>query len=72
MAEFRPPDPQPLPAALLDRTTVAAPPQRCSTAGFSELSVDARESMAPESWRLRVREGIAASLGPGFVRTPVS
>jgi len=72
MAEFRHPDPQPVPAELLDRTTVAAPPQRVLDSGFWELFGDARESMAPETWRLRVREGIAASLGFGFVRTAVS
>jgi len=70
MAEFRHADPQPVPQELLDRMMVQ-PPQRVLDSPFWDLLGDAREASAPQSWRERLTETVAGSLGPAFARAPV-
>ena len=70
MAEFRHPDPQPVPQELLDRMMVL-PPQRVLDSPFWDLFGDAREATAPETWRVRLAETVAGSLGSAFARAPI-
>ena len=70
MAEFRRPDPQPVPRELLDRMMVL-PPQRALDSPLWELLGNAREMTTPETWRTRLADVIAGSLGPAFVRSPI-
>ena len=70
MAEFRQPDPQPVPPELLDRMMVL-PPQRVLDSPVWELFGDARELSAPDAWRSRLAETVAGTLGPAFARAPI-
>ena len=70
MAEFRHPDPQPVPQKLLDRMMVL-PPQRALDSPLWELFGDPAKTMTPETWRIRLTEIVASSLGPAFARTPI-
>ena len=70
MAEFRHADPQPVPQELLDRMMVQ-PPQRVLDSPFWDLLGDGREASAPQSWRERLAETVAGSLGPAFARATV-
>nr|WP_294694929.1 class I SAM-dependent methyltransferase [uncultured Friedmanniella sp.] len=69
MAEFRRPDPQPVPPEVLDRLTVM-PPQRLLDSGLLDLL----GSTAPETTVTDLREPlralVAAELGSGFVAEP--
>lgn len=71
MAEFRHPDPQPVPPELLDRTMVL-PPQRVLDSPLWQLLADARDLTNPEAWRARLAEVVASSLGPAFARALTS
>ena len=64
IAEFRRPDPQPVPEGVMDRLT-ALPPERVLAAGFLELLAD--HSAADSDLARRVKDNIAAELGVGFV-----
>jgi Methyltransferase domain len=70
MAEFRHPDPQPVPPDLLDRMMVL-PPQRVLDSPFWQLFGDLRETTPTESWRSRLADTVADSLGPAFARAPI-
>ncbi len=65
MAEFRRPDPQPVPPALLDRLSVV-PPERVLASGiWTVLSATATDAPADEV-RARLAEPVRSSLGVAF------
>jgi len=70
VAEFRRPDPQPVPPELLDRMTVL-PPQRALDSPMWGLLRDARELTALHTWRVRLAEVVASSLGSAFAPAPI-
>jgi hypothetical protein len=70
MAEFRQPDPQPVPPELLDRMMVL-PPQRVLDSPFWQLFGAVRETMPTEAWRSRLADTVADSLGPAFARAAI-
>jgi len=67
MAEFRQPDPQPVPQELFDRTAVL-PPHRVLQVPVWDLFHDEDDMDLPE-WRARLAATVAASLGPAFVHS---
>jgi hypothetical protein len=71
MAEYRRPDPQPVPPEVLDRLTIT-PPERLLQASVLELL----GSTAPETTVAELRPAlqavVTAELGEGFVAQPVS
>ena len=71
MAEFRHRDPQPVPRELLDRIMVL-PPQRVLASPVWDLLGDPRETAMPGVERDRLAGVVARSLGPAFIRAPIS
>ena len=63
LAEYRRPDPQPVPPPLLDRITVL-PPERLLEDDLLDLLAGAEDS--GEGLRARIAEHVAARLGPDF------
>jgi hypothetical protein len=63
VGRFRRPDPQPVPAQLLDRLTVL-PPERLLESDLLELLAGADD--ADPELRGRIRECVARTLGPAF------
>ena len=66
LAEFRQPDPQPVPSEILDRSTVVAPERFLETdlpEALAAMPPDITSTDAGE----QVRSLISRSLGPGFV-----
>ncbi len=70
MAEFRHPDPQPVPPDLLDRLTVL-PPQRLLDAGLLDLLGGAAPDTTVAGLREPLRALVTAELGPGYVADTV-
>jgi predicted O-methyltransferase YrrM len=69
MAEFRRPDPQPVPPELLDRVTVLAP-ERILSSGLWDVFAGYDGDVA--GFRRRLEDEVSASLGTAFVRDQVS
>ena len=67
LAEYRRPDPQPVPPALLDRMTVL-PPERLFEGDLLELLAGAQDT--GEALRSRIAEHVRATLGSGFAPVP--
>jgi hypothetical protein len=65
VAEFRRPDPQPVPAAVLDRLT-AAPPQRVLDSRFWSVLSSATWQSPPEEVRAELADRLRTSLGQEF------
>ena len=65
MAEFRRPDPQPVPEALLDRLTVL-PPHRLLESDLLDV-LAASSDLSPEQLRPRLHDCVRAGLGPGYL-----
>jgi predicted O-methyltransferase YrrM len=65
LAEFRRPDPQHVPAALLDRTA-ALSPQRVLEANFWEVLSGATTDASPDDIRAQLAPRLNRSLGPAF------
>lgn len=65
MAEFRRPDPQPVPAALMERLTVV-PPQRMLDAGFWNVLASATWQSPAAGLRAELADRLGASLGREF------
>jgi hypothetical protein len=65
MQEFRHPDPQRLPSWLTDGASVQ-PPQRVLDAGFWKVLREQRENPGLGDVRRRLREQLAADLGPAY------
>jgi hypothetical protein len=70
LAEFRRPDPQPVPPALMDRLT-AVPPQRVLDAGFWSV-LKSSAGAAPAAVRAELAPVLSADLGPTFAAQAVS
>lgn len=66
MAEYRRPDPQPVPADLLERTTTLLPERVLESPLWSVLH-DA-DDLAPDELRRRLAHEVRGSLGPAFAR----
>lgn len=66
MAEFRNPDPQPVPSDLMDRLSVVAP-ERALRAAFWKVLVDARRDESTADVRSRLEQPLRDSLGAAFV-----
>jgi hypothetical protein len=71
MAEFRHPDPQPVPPTLMDRLT-ALPPQRILDAGFWPVLAGAAPESTPAQIRAALAPVLARDLGRDFATDPVS
>lgn len=72
LAEYRRPDPQPVPPFLLDRLTVL-PPRRLMESGLLELLAEADETAeAGADLRRRIAERVTATLGADFAPAGVS
>lgn len=71
MAEYRRPDPQQVPAELLDRLSVT-PPRHFLDAGLLELLAGAESESEITDVRTALIDRVATSLGPGFVRQEAS
>jgi hypothetical protein len=69
MAEYRHPDPQPVPRDLLERGAVQAP-QRVLDAGFWKVLREERERPGGVDFHRRLRQQLAADFGPAYA--PVS
>jgi hypothetical protein len=67
MAEFRHPDPQPVPPALLDRLSVVDP-ERALAASFWQVIADARRDEPAAELRSRLDQSLRDSLGAAFAR----
>jgi hypothetical protein len=65
MAEFRRPDPQPVPRELLDRTFVQAP-RRVLESPLLDVLSEGRRQRRAESLAREVREAAASSLGAAY------
>ena len=63
MAEFRSPDPQPVPQVILDRTFVQSP-ERVLATPLLDILVEARND--PSDVTTRLREAAAQHLGPAY------
>jgi hypothetical protein len=70
MTEFRRPDPQPVPASLMDRLT-ALPPQRVLDAEFWPLLGAAATTSTPAEMRAALAPVLARDLGPAFAAAPI-
>lgn len=68
MAEFRQPDPQPVPDEILDRSTVVAPERFLQTDLLETLAALSPDISALEA-SARISEVVGRSLGRGFVPT---
>lgn len=66
MTEFRRPDPQVVPAELLDRLSVV-PPQRFLDAGLLELLAGTEPGADPAAVRRPLQDLVTARLGRGFL-----
>jgi hypothetical protein len=66
MAEFRSPDPQPVPQAILDRTFVQAP-ERVLSSTLLDVLTEARNGQASDV-ATRLRQVAAQHLGPAYAR----
>jgi hypothetical protein len=69
MAEFRRPDPQPVPEELFDRLTVVAP-ERVLSSGLWQVFGDKEQDL--EQFRGRLADEVRTSLGSAFVPEPVT
>lgn len=69
MAEFRRPDPQPVPPEVLDRLTVM-PPQRLLDSGLLDLLGSTAPDATVAELRGPLQALVAAELGAGFVAEP--
>jgi predicted O-methyltransferase YrrM len=69
IAGFRRPDPQPVPAAVLDRLT-AVPPQRVLDAGFWSVLASASWRSPADELRAELRSQLRTSLGREFAPSP--
>lgn len=69
MAEFRRPDPQPVPPLLLDRLTVL-PPERLLESDVLDVIAGAEEPTGGDV-RSRIADHVARTLGPDFAPTAV-
>ncbi|HYP44620.1 MAG TPA: class I SAM-dependent methyltransferase [Propionibacteriaceae bacterium] len=69
MAEFRHPDPQPVPTDLLERTTTLLPERVLESPLWSVLS---DPDQSPDELRRRLDDVVTQSLGAGFVRSPLT
>ena len=69
MAEYRKPDPQPVPQQVLDRVSVQTP-QRVLDAGFWKVLHEQRERPDLPDFHRRLREQLGADLGTAYA--PVS
>lgn len=65
MAEFRRPDPQPVPPALMDRLTVISP-ERALASPFWQVLAEAGPSAKPAEVRARLADIVRASFGDAF------
>jgi hypothetical protein len=65
MAEFRSPDPQPVPPSLMDRLGVV-PPERVLACDFWSLLADAGPDATPDQVRSALGAALGSSLGPAF------
>jgi methyltransferase family protein len=65
MAEFRKPDPQPVPPELMDRLSVVDP-DRALSATFWKVLADARREESPVDVRARITQPLIESLGVAF------
>jgi hypothetical protein len=65
MAEFRRPDPQPVPPELLDRLAIV-PPQRVLDAPFWQVLRDAPAESTPAQLRAALDDSLATALGAAF------
>lgn len=68
IAEFRRPDPQPVPATMIDRLTVA-PPQRVLDCKLWGVLSSATRQSPPEGLRAELAECLRTSLGREFARS---
>jgi len=66
VANFRRPDPQPVPAELLDRFTVVSP-RRFLDSGLLELLAEAHPDTDAPALTPAIHELVSHQLGPGFV-----
>lgn len=64
MAEFRRPDPQPVPAWMLDRLTVL-PPERLLESDLLDV-LGAADGLAPEELQPRLHESVRGTLGTAY------
>ena len=69
LAEFRRPDPQPVPAEILDRRSVVAP-GRFLDSGVLALLADQPASAPAADVAVSLRPLVSAALGTGFVAAP--
>jgi predicted O-methyltransferase YrrM len=65
VTEYRSPDPQPVPPALMDRLT-AVPPQRILAADFWDVFAAMPSDAPADAVRAELGPAVAASLGPAF------
>jgi hypothetical protein len=68
LAEYRRPDPQPVPQALMDRAAVQSP-QRVLDAGFWQVLRDQRAAPDTPDFHRRLREQLARDFGPAYLPT---
>jgi hypothetical protein len=68
LAEFRNPDPQPVPPALMDRLTIVHP-QRLLDADFWDVLAEASPTDSPSDVRPRLAERLSKSVGSAFALT---
>ncbi|GAA1853662.1 class I SAM-dependent methyltransferase [Microlunatus capsulatus] len=69
LAEFRRPDPQPVPREILDRLSVVAP-HRFLEAGVVELLAGQPADVTAAALAPELRELVSRRFGPGFVAVP--
>ncbi|MBA3530276.1 MAG: class I SAM-dependent methyltransferase [Propionibacteriaceae bacterium] len=68
MAEYRRPDPQPVPSELFDRLTVL-PPERVLASGLWSAFGEQNDADDPERFRRQLIEEVRSSLGSAFVES---
>ena len=68
MAEFRRPDPQPVPQDILDRAAVQ-PPHRVLGATFWKVIAEERSDPAPQEFHSRLREQLTVDFGDAYARS---
>lgn len=71
LAEYRKPDPQPVPVELMDRLTVL-PPQRVLDADFWDVLASAAPDADPAAIREALAPRLGASLGQAFGAAPAT
>jgi hypothetical protein len=67
LAEFRKPDPQPVPVQLIDRLG-AQTPERVMASGLWDVLVDVEPGTPAETVQQRISDRLAASLGTAYAR----